>query len=96
MLGRACVSGPHRVETDGRVMTPRRLVLATGSRPAVPDVPGLGQVPYLTNETVFDLRELPRHLAVLGGGAVGCELALVHARFGVPAVRRAGDPPRAR
>ncbi|WAJ28811.1 dihydrolipoyl dehydrogenase family protein [Antarcticirhabdus aurantiaca] len=60
----------------------RRFVLATGSRPRIPDLPGLDTVPYLTNETVFDLAELPRHLVILGGGPVGAELAQAFRRLG--------------
>lgn len=60
----------------------RRFVLATGSRPLVPDLPGLARVPFLTNETVFTLTERPRHLLVLGGGPIGCELAQAFRRLG--------------
>ncbi|MEX2631635.1 MAG: FAD-dependent oxidoreductase [Tistlia sp.] len=60
----------------------RRFVLATGSRPAIPPVPGLEGVAYLTNETVFQLSALPRRLLVLGGGAVGCELGQAFRRLG--------------
>ena len=57
-------------------------VIATGTRAAVPPVPGLEDVPYLTNETVFSLTELPKRLAVIGGGPIGCELAQAFVRFG--------------
>jgi pyruvate/2-oxoglutarate dehydrogenase complex dihydrolipoamide dehydrogenase (E3) component len=60
----------------------RRFVIATGSLPAVPPIPGLDAVPYLTNETVFDLTALPRHLIVIGAGAVGLELAQAFRRLG--------------
>jgi pyruvate/2-oxoglutarate dehydrogenase complex dihydrolipoamide dehydrogenase (E3) component len=60
----------------------RRFVLATGSTAVVPSIPGIDRVPYLTNETVFDMRERPAHLLVLGGGAAGLELAQAHARLG--------------
>jgi pyruvate/2-oxoglutarate dehydrogenase complex dihydrolipoamide dehydrogenase (E3) component len=60
----------------------RRFVIATGSRPAVPQISGLELVPYLTNENVFELRELPKHLIVLGGGPVGMELAQAFRRLG--------------
>jgi pyruvate/2-oxoglutarate dehydrogenase complex dihydrolipoamide dehydrogenase (E3) component len=66
---------------DARVRA-RRFVIATGSSAVVPAIPGLEGVPYLTNETVFDNRERPAHLVVLGGGAVGLELAQAHARLG--------------
>lgn len=80
--GRAVFTSPHEVSVDGRALRARRFVIATGSRPAVPAVPGLADSDYLTNETIFGLDELPRRLAVLGGGAVGCELAQAFARLG--------------
>jgi pyruvate/2-oxoglutarate dehydrogenase complex dihydrolipoamide dehydrogenase (E3) component len=70
------------VEAGGRMIRARRFVIATGSRPAVPPIPGLDQVPYLTNETVFDLAKLPRKLVVIGGGPIGCEMAQAFARLG--------------
>jgi len=70
-------------ETDIRyAVRARRFVIATGSLPAIPPIPGLEQVPYLTNETVFDLRERPKHLIVIGGGPVGMELAQAFRRLG--------------
>ncbi len=81
LCGRAAFTSPGEISVAGRVLRPRRFVIATGSRPAVPPVPGLAEARYLTNETVFDLRELPGRLAVLGGGAVGCELAQAFARL---------------
>ncbi len=71
-----------RVETETRSITARRFVIATGSRPLVPPIPGLEALPYLTNETLFDLSELPEHLIVLGGGPIGCEMAQAFARLG--------------
>ena len=71
-----------RIEVEGREVRARRLVLATGSRPAVPPVDGLDAVPYLTNETVFDLTERPERLLVLGGGPIGTELAQAFRRLG--------------
>lgn len=81
-LGRARFLGRDRIEVDGRQLTARGFVVATGSAPDVPPVPGLDAVPYLTNLTVFDLPRLPESLVVLGGGAIGCELAQAFARFG--------------
>ncbi len=60
----------------------RRFVIATGSRPAIPPIPNLIAVPYLTNETVFDLKRLPAHLIVIGGGPIGIELAQAFRRLG--------------
>lgn len=80
--GRARFSGQRVLSVAGRTLRARRVVVATGSAPVLPSVPGLAEVAYLTNETVFDVAELPRSLAVLGGGAIGCELAQVFRRFG--------------
>ncbi|SDT89308.1 NAD(P)/FAD-dependent oxidoreductase [Stappia sp. ES.058] len=66
-------------DTDVRA---RRFVVATGSSPAVPPIPGLDAVPYLTNETIFDLAQCPQHLIVVGGGPIGLELAQAHRRLG--------------
>lgn len=60
----------------------RKAVIATGAHAAVPPIPGLDSVPYMTNETVFSLTELPKRLAVVGGGPIGCELAQSFARLG--------------
>ncbi|NKQ55656.1 FAD-dependent oxidoreductase [Amycolatopsis sp. K13G38] len=81
--GRARIVSHRMVSVDDRRMTARRIVLATGARPDVPAVPGLDRVPLLTTETVFELTEAPRSLVVLGGGAVGCELAQAFAQLGV-------------
>src|SRR5579864_5642749 len=73
----------RRTVRAGEVLVrPRRFVIATGSAPVIPPIPGLDAVPYLSNETVFANRELPRHLVVIGGGAVGIELAQAHRRLG--------------
>ena len=65
------------------VLKGRRVALCTGARAAVPPIPGLLASDPLTNEGVFDLREKPESLAILGAGAIGCELAQVFARLGV-------------
>ncbi|MCT2591615.1 NAD(P)/FAD-dependent oxidoreductase [Streptomyces sp. N2-109] len=83
LRGRARLTSPGRVDVDGQVLTPRRsIVLATGSRPQIPPVPGLDKVPYWTNREAIAVKEAPASLLVLGGGAVGCELAQAFARFG--------------
>lgn len=84
--GRARFRTPTQIEVDGSRITAKRFVVATGSKPANPPVPGLSDVAYLTNETVFELSALPTSLAVLGGGAIGCELAQTFARFGATVV----------
>ena len=86
--GAARFTGPREVEADGRRIRARRFVIATGSSPAPPPIPGLDQVPYLTNETVFDLDQRPDRLIVIGGGPIGIELA----QGPLPA-RGAGDRP---
>jgi len=73
---------PDAFEVAGRALTAKAFVIATGSRPAIPDVPGLDGVPYLTNETVFDLREQVPSLLVVGAGPIGVELAQAFQRLG--------------
>ncbi len=75
LRGEARFVAPDMLAVDGRRLTARRIVIAAGSTPAVPPIPGLDQVPYLTNTTVFDLDQRPGHLLILGGGPVGLELA---------------------
>jgi len=65
-----------------REITARRFVIATGSGPFVPPIDGIEDVPYFTNETIFDLRERPDHLLIIGGGPIGMEMAQAHARLG--------------
>ncbi len=73
---------PREVQAGDHVIRARRFVVATGSAPAVPPIPGLGSVPHLTNETIFELRERPEHLLILGGGPIGLEMAQAHRRLG--------------
>ena len=80
--GHAAFRSPREITVDGSVLRARGFVVATGSRPAVPPVPGLAGVPYLSNENVFGLTSLPASLAILGGGAIGCELAQAFSRLG--------------
>lgn len=70
------------VEAGDHIIEARRVVIATGSSPLVPPIPGLDKVPYLTNETLFDLKDQPRHLLVIGGGPIGLEMAQAHRRLG--------------
>ena len=80
--GHARFTGRREVEVAGRRFAAPRIVVAAGSAPAVPAVPGLADVAYLTNETLFDLQALPSHLLVMGAGAVGLEMAQAFRRFG--------------
>lgn len=82
MLGRARLCSASQVAVGRHRIRAGVIILATGSRPAVPPIPGLTAAGYLTNETVFGLTELPASLAVLGGGPAGCELAQAFARLG--------------
>jgi pyruvate/2-oxoglutarate dehydrogenase complex dihydrolipoamide dehydrogenase (E3) component len=72
--GEARMSGTREVEVSGQRITGKNIVLATGSRPVVPPIPGLQENGCLTNETIFSLKKLPEKLIILGGGAIGCEL----------------------
>ena len=74
--------GPDTVEAGDHRITARRVVIATGSSPLVPPIPGLDGVPYLTNETLWSLRERPGHLVIIGGGPIGMEMAQAHRRLG--------------
>jgi len=80
--GKARFASPTALEVDGTPVAAAAFVIATGSEPGVPPVDGLETVPYLTNRTIFSLAELPRRLLVLGGGAIGLELAQAFRRFG--------------
>lgn len=86
LKGRATFTSPRRVEVAGatgrRGIRARRFVVATGARPAIPDIPGLADIPYLTNETVFALKAAPEHLIILGAGPMGLEMAEAHRRLG--------------
>ena len=73
---------PTEVQAGDTIIAARRTVIATGSRPLVPPIPGLENVPFETNETIFDLRERPEHLLIVGGGPIGMEMAQAHVRLG--------------
>jgi pyruvate/2-oxoglutarate dehydrogenase complex dihydrolipoamide dehydrogenase (E3) component len=81
-LGEGRLTATDAVMVEGRPLRFRRAVIATGARAAVPPIPGLDRVGYLTNETIFALTELPPRLLVLGAGPLGCEMAQAFARFG--------------
>jgi len=86
LAGEAMITSPWTVEVKTaagtRTLTTRGIVIAAGARPFVPPIPGIEQVGYVTSDTVWELRQLPRRLVVLGGGPIGCELAQCFARFG--------------
>lgn len=81
-LGEARFTGKNTVEVGGKVLKFAKCCIASGASAAIPNVPGLNHVRYLDNSTVFNLTELPSRMAVLGGGAIGCELAQSFAIFG--------------
>lgn len=81
-LGQGRFVAADAVEVDGKRLRFKRAVVATGARAAAPPIEGLEDAGYLTNETIFSLTALPRRLAVIGGGPIGCELAQAFARFG--------------
>lgn len=81
-IGDARFTSPSTIEVDGQTLRFSRACIATGARPTVPPIPGLAEVGMLSNENVFTLTTLPRRLAVLGSGPIGCELAQSFARFG--------------
>jgi pyruvate/2-oxoglutarate dehydrogenase complex dihydrolipoamide dehydrogenase (E3) component len=82
LQGEACFKDRHTVIVGKTEIRARRFVVATGSRPAVPPIPGLADVPYLTNETIFDNKTCPEHLVIIGGGPIGIEMAQAHRRLG--------------
>jgi pyruvate/2-oxoglutarate dehydrogenase complex dihydrolipoamide dehydrogenase (E3) component len=92
-FGKAEFTSEREVVVNEEIIRGRRFVIATGSQPAIPPVPGLDEAGYETNETIFQRRDLPRRLAVIGGGPVGVELAQAFARLGseVTIVEMAGQ-----
>lgn len=84
VVGRGAASfvDPHTLEVDGERLQAKRIFLCVGSKPAVPPIPGLDSVPYLTNENLFRLERVPESMVVLGGGAIGSELAQAFRRLG--------------
>ena len=84
--GEARFTGPRELavatEDGDRRISARRVIIATGSSPAVPPVDGLHNVPFFTNENLFDNTTLPEHLLILGGGPIGIEMAQAHCRLG--------------
>jgi pyruvate/2-oxoglutarate dehydrogenase complex dihydrolipoamide dehydrogenase (E3) component len=85
-LGDGKFTSNDSVTVEGQVLKFKKAVIATGARAAIPEIPGLVETGYLTNETVFSLVERPRRLAVIGGGPVGCELAQTFRRLGCEVV----------
>ncbi len=81
--GEAEIIDPYRVKVNDQIITTRNIVVATGARPRVPELPGLSGAPYFTSDTIWSLREKPKNLVVIGAGPIGCELAQSFYRLGV-------------
>ncbi len=82
MQGEAKITSPWTVSINGKTLTTKAIVIAAGARPFVPPIPGIAQAGYLTSDTIWNLRELPKRMVVLGGGPIGSELTQCFARFG--------------
>ena len=80
--GRGRILGGGRVEVGGEVVRGHHIIISPGSMPAVPPIPGMAETPYLTNENIFELKELPKTLVVIGGGPIGCEMAQAFSALG--------------
>jgi pyruvate/2-oxoglutarate dehydrogenase complex dihydrolipoamide dehydrogenase (E3) component len=80
--GEARIRSPYEVEVNGKVLTTRNIVIAAGARPFVPPIPGIENVGYYTSDSLWEMRDLPARLVVLGGGPIGSELTQCFARFG--------------
>lgn len=80
--GEARITSPYTVTVNGKTLTTRNIIVATGAGPFIPPIPGLEKVDYLTSDNIWDIRELPEKLVVLGGGPIGCELTQVFSRLG--------------
>ena len=87
----ASFTGPREIRAGDTTVRAKHFVIATGSRPFVPPIPGLDDVPYFTNETLFDNRALPDHLVIIGGGPIGIEMAQAHRRLGAKVTVIEGD-----
>ncbi|MBU8849275.1 MAG: FAD-dependent oxidoreductase, partial [Desulfobacterales bacterium] len=80
--GRAKIVSPFKVKVNDRILTTKNIIVATGAKPMVPDLPGLEKIDYLTSDNIWDIRTLPENLVVLGAGPIGCELAQGFSRLG--------------
>ena len=80
--GSANVISPWEVDINGKVLTGKNIIIASGGTPHIPDLPGLENVTYFTTDTIWSLSELPEHLLIIGAGPIGCELGQAYARLG--------------
>jgi pyruvate/2-oxoglutarate dehydrogenase complex dihydrolipoamide dehydrogenase (E3) component len=87
-LGVECISGdaeiltPHLVRVNGREISTKNIIIASGAKPAIPNIPSLDNINYYTSDTIWDLKKRPNKMVVLGGGAIGCELAQCFSKIG--------------
>ena len=86
-LGDAIIESPYTVVVNNRRITTRSIILATGARPLVPPIPGLDSIDYLSSDSIWSLKELPKRLLVVGGGPIGCELAQAFSHLGSEVVQ---------
>ncbi|GAA3929831.1 FAD-dependent oxidoreductase [Litoribacillus peritrichatus] len=97
-LGVDCVQGsaeildPYRVKVNGEVITTRNIVISTGARPFVPPIKGIESTGYLTSDTVWEIREKPNKMLIIGGGPIGCEMAQSFNRLGVNVIQLDKSP----
>ncbi len=82
LQGHARFTGPHTLDVDGRALTAERIFINVGGRAFTPPMPGLADVPYLTNSTMMDVDFVPEHLLIIGGSYIGLEFAAMYRRFG--------------
>ena len=80
--GEAKITSPWTVEVNGKTLSTRSIIIATGARPFVPPIKGLNEINYLTSDNLWEMRDLPKRLVVLGGGPIGCELTQAFCRLG--------------
>lgn len=80
--GEARILDPYRISVGGRTITTRNIIVASGAAPFVPPIPGIEKINYLTSDTLWNIRQLPKRLVVLGGGPIGSEMTQCFARFG--------------
>jgi dihydrolipoamide dehydrogenase len=87
VIGDAKIVSPYEVEVNGSTIRTRSIIIATGAAPLVPPIPGLDQVDYYTSDTIWELRDLPKRLLVVGGGPIGCELSQAFNNLGAKVIQ---------
>lgn len=82
-IGSAKFMDAHHIQIDDKILSSKKFVISTGSSPVVPPIDGIQNIPYLTNETLFELEDLPESMVIIGGGPIGTEMASAFAKLGV-------------